>query len=185
MSEKKSESSSYAFQYGEGLPQARLKLQHQILEPGSHSFLEKNLTSSMDVFEYGCGSGETTQLISKFVPSGSIFAIDKNQKQIDCAKNYLNNSKVTFSTQDLTQPLTLPKTFDASYGRYVIEHFNEKDRKIALDNCIKTLKSDGILLIEEADLNKIFYGSNNHAVDRLAELYKDCYILKFLGTAKN
>lgn len=129
----------------------RLSLLSKLYNPLALSFLTgSGLKPGMTVLEVGCGSGHMACDLARLVGSkGKVIAIDSSESQIEMAKKTaadLDVNNIDFHVCDVFDLDKLDVSYDATYGRWVIE-FSQQPAK-ALQNMYRHLKSGGILCYE-------------------------------------
>jgi len=97
------------------------------------------------ILDIGCGSGYSTELISKEFAPSRLFAFDYMPEQVELAKKRGVNS--AFFVGDATEIDLDSNTFDAAFVFGVLHHI--PGWKKAIREIARILKSDGVLLIEE------------------------------------
>lgn len=93
------------------------------------------------VLEAGCGSASRLQ----FKSNSTVVGIDISQKQLDRNKLISKQILGNIETYDLSG-----YNFDEIVCRFVLEHLNRPE--LALDNFIRGLASNGIIIIESPNL---------------------------------
>jgi SAM-dependent methyltransferase len=151
---------SYVYQSSEEETK-RLNRQSDLIKESAFEHLQKaGLAVSSKVVDMGCGSGVMTIYLAEQVgPTGHVYAIDIDEKQLEvtrtalCAKN-LNN--VTFIRCDIEdencEALTeILESIDLIYMRFVMMHL--KFPNIAAKNLFKILRKGGCLVSQESILS--------------------------------
>lgn len=112
----------------------------------------------MFVVELGCGPGEVTELVADIVgPSGTILAVDRDEKMLAAAQSRLEDrgvENVRFICADLLANLNAlddidHATVDAIAGRRVLMYLPEPQKVIA--ELLPWLRPGGLVVFEEAD----------------------------------
>jgi ubiquinone/menaquinone biosynthesis C-methylase UbiE len=108
----------------------------------------------MRILDCCCGPGRTTSLLYDMIqPQGSIVGIDFSEQRISYAQEHYGGKKgITFSIQNLCEPMDALGEFDLIWVRFVLEYF----RKEALDivrNLKNCLKPGGTLCLIDLDYN--------------------------------
>ncbi len=114
-----------------------------------------NISSDMKILDLGCGDGDVTILLSKYIDSnGLVIGIDRNEKAIESAKNKVKSlgiSNIEFTVGDITEDMILERgSFDAVTVRRVMMY--QSDPKKILDSICDILKPDGLFLIQENNI---------------------------------
>lgn len=115
------------------------------------SILEKSkslgLKRDHQVLEIGCGIGTFTKLLSKFIKSGNILAVDISDKSIELAQQRFNKlTNVEFLVLDLTKE-SLNRKFDSIILPDVIEHIPLELHPKLFRTIYNLLKDDGKVFI--------------------------------------
>lgn len=151
-----------------------LNLQHKILGNNSFEQLKKaGLKKGMTVWDIGCGSGEMTKYIASVVgPSGHVYAMDVNAKQIKVTKERVKSAgfeNVSFIAGDILSVEN--KEFDKAdivYSRLLLMHV--KNPIYALRQMISLLKPSGTVSLQEATMDSLKSSSQNTFVQRYHQL---------------
>lgn len=114
-------------------------------------FLEKG----MSMYELGCGNGRDSVF---FAQKGlNVTAFDQCDSEIEHLKGAFKNVNVSFEAGDFTA-LGKRKEVDSIYSRFTLHSVSEKLEKDTLDWAFKTLKPNGVLLIEIRSVLDELYG---------------------------
>ena len=97
--------------------QLRLELQENIIKKLILEFKPKS------ILEIGCGSGRFTKILSELTEFEKYLALDISQGQIDSAKKYVNNNKISFQCTKI-QDLDIDDKFDLVFSSEVLMHIN-------------------------------------------------------------
>jgi SAM-dependent methyltransferase len=127
-------------------PVRRLLMKHVEL-PIFARLLESNhidLTGSI-ILDAGCGSGYSTELIMNAYRPARLMAFDLMPEQIRLAKR--RNVAADFFVADMTNLDGAYATVDAAFIFGVLHHI--PDWRAAIAELTRTLRGDGVLLIEE------------------------------------
>jgi demethylmenaquinone methyltransferase/2-methoxy-6-polyprenyl-1,4-benzoquinol methylase len=118
-------------------------------------FLEKNehqfdLKTGQDVLDVGTGTGIMIPILAKAVgPLGSVTAIDFSEKMVKkCSEKYSHLKNVEIKVGNIENEYFTSNRFDAVICFGVFPHIENK--KEALKNIIRILKSNGKLVIAHA-----------------------------------
>jgi ubiquinone/menaquinone biosynthesis C-methylase UbiE len=141
----------------------RLNLQSKLIEESAFEHLKKaGLTVGQKVVDMGCGTGVmTTYLAEQVGPTGHVYAIDIDEKQLEVTRKTLstanqNLDNVTFICCDIEdencQALTeILESIDLIYMRFVMMHL--KHPYTAAKNLMRILKKGGCLASQESILS--------------------------------
>jgi SAM-dependent methyltransferase len=105
------------------------------------------------VIEFGCGSGN---LAKRFIDNGYLYhGVDLNREMLDIAASYLPKEK--FSQGDMRHYKS-DKKFDACLitGRSISYLVSDEDVKMAFDTMHDCLNSNGLLIFDAIDAEKLF-----------------------------
>jgi len=108
----------------------------------------------MRVLDCCCGSGKTTALLHDMIqPHGSIVGIDFSEQRISYAREHYGGKEgITFSLQNLCEPMDALGEFDLIWVRFVLEYFRKEAPDI-VRNLKKCLKPGGTLCLIDLDYN--------------------------------
>ncbi len=108
----------------------------------------------MRILDCCCGPGKTTSLLYDMIqPQGSIVGIDFSEQRISYAQGHYGGKEgITFSLQNLCEPMDTLGEFDLIWVRFVLEYFRKEALEIVgnLKNC---LKPGGTLCLIDLDYN--------------------------------
>lgn len=142
-----------------------LDFQHQMLKRHSTEQLEKaGLKESTIIWDIGCGNGTMTEIIASRVgDNGQVYAVDISEQQIQIAQQRIKNAglkNVTFIISDLylLSNNDYPKA-DIVYSRLLLMHLKNPVEAIKLMSSL--LKNEGIISLQESDLNSTLQKLNN------------------------
>lgn len=122
-----------------------------------YKFVSKMFSGFDYVLEIGCGDGFGTQIVAQEV--GQIDALDFDKIFINNCHQLRDNQKVHFYVHNI---LSEPFKEDAYRGIYtldVLEHIEPKDEHIFIQNSVKALKHDGVLIIGMPSIESQTYAS--------------------------
>lgn len=109
----------------------------------------------MSMYELGCGNGRDSVF---FGNNGLIVsAFDQCDSEIEHLNNACKNVNISFEAGDFTA-LGKRKAVDSIYSRFTLHSVSEKLEKDTLDWAFKTLKPNGILLVEIRSVLDELYG---------------------------
>ena len=108
-----------------------------------------------------------------------ITGVDYDPEKIEVAKNgFLKNNRIEFACADIS---TFPiDRYDAFLFSDVLHYLNEKDQESLLEKCFENLNPGGIILIRDADNDRI----KKHRGTKMTE-YLSTNVLGFNKTGKN
>ncbi len=149
-----------------------------ILE-GNYSFYNKQIPRDAKIVDLGCGYGFIPYMLSLCSNQREILAIDYDDEKIAIAKNTNpTNTQLSFSCENIAE-YDIPKA-DAYLILDVLHYLPEELQKQVLDKCMKQLRSNGIIIIRDADADLL----KRNKVAKNIE-YNSTKILKFNKTEYN
>lgn len=98
------------------------------------------------VVEFGCGTGFYTEVLAR--KANTLLATDISPRMLDCAKQQVNASHVTFQTEDCQQTTLPAAAYDTAFIGLVL-HFTEPDRTVA--EMYRILRAGGTLIVVNLD----------------------------------
>lgn len=112
----------------------------------------------MRILDCCCGPGKTTSLLYDMIqPQGSIVGIDFSPQRIAYAhEHYSGRPGISFSLQDLCEPMDALGEFDLIWVRFVLEYFRQHAPAI-VNNLKKSLKPGGTLCLIDLDYNCLIH----------------------------
>ncbi|MDW3194042.1 MAG: class I SAM-dependent methyltransferase [Cytophagales bacterium] len=131
------------FQHSRGINHRHLSIQRWLEFFG--------LKGSDQVLEIGCGIGTQTELVLRYLTTGSITGIDISEKSIELAKQRLakyNNQELIAG--DVVQ-LDIQKKYDIILMPDVLEHIPIEQHARLFSKLELLLKQDGLLIIHIPD----------------------------------
>ncbi len=121
--------------------------------PGTEAVLKRaGLRAGMSCFDLGCGGGEVTLEIARWVgPSGSVVGLDMDPKKLELARKAaaergLNNVEFRVGT---VADWEEAGAYDLVFSRYLLQHL--RDPVDALAKMWAAVRSPGSLVVEDAD----------------------------------
>jgi SAM-dependent methyltransferase len=117
---------------------------HFLIRLSRYKFVARQLKSSDDVLEIGCGSGLGSIFLSQYC--SSVIAIDTKGSEIKEAIAMNKRDNLKFEQRDLFE-FSDKKKYNVIVAMDVIEHLEEEDAKKMLNKMTSLLKEDGILAI--------------------------------------
>ncbi|NUM57223.1 MAG: methyltransferase domain-containing protein [Bdellovibrionaceae bacterium] len=108
------------------------------------------------ILEIGCGQGIRTKLMAQNFSMTEVIGFDRSHELLEEAKTFSKDvPNISWQQGDLYQ-LPYPENyFDGIYLRLVFMHLSEP--LLALNEIKRVLKPDGVLLIEDADRECMFF----------------------------
>ncbi|WMW21676.1 methyltransferase domain-containing protein [Methanolobus mangrovi] len=131
--------------------------------PRSISMLEGLISPSSRVLDLGCGNGRFLLPLSRKYES---VGIDVSATAVHRARSYIskNNSKDDAQAECIVSSITsLPfsdNSFDAILCLGVVQHLMQEERKVALSEIRRVMKSGAILVIEVFGTEDMRYGGD-------------------------
>ena len=128
--------------------------------------LTKN-KKNINILDFGCGTGTSLKIISKYFKSSKIWGYDVSKKFIKKIQKQKNNFKLTSNLKKIPA-----KKFDLIFVSMVFHHVDKKNHHKILSYCKKFLKKDGVLYIfEHNPINPVTnYVFKNNPIDKNAEM---------------
>ena len=126
--------------------------------------ISKRLCSGIHVLDIGCGSGRVINLMAKNYPNSSFTGYDFSSEAIENAINEAKNlglTNSTFEKQDASK-FRKDKFFDVITAFDAIHDQAEPDK--VLENIRKSLKSDGIFLMQDIRASSKLENNMNHSL---------------------
>jgi SAM-dependent methyltransferase len=130
---------------------------HLVFTLARYKFVAKMLSGRRDVLEVGCADAFGTRLVQQEV--GRITATDFDQTFVDDVLCRMD-PKWAFECRQhdfLSGPL--PGSFDAAYALDVIEHISPADEYAFTGNIVRSLNSEGILILGSPSLESQTHAS--------------------------
>lgn len=110
------------------------------------SFIDEFCTRNEDILDVGCGSGNTTNLLSVLFPFNKIIALDSDKKTIKFCKKYNATTNIEFIHSEL-EKWDKDNKFGYIFACEVLEHLNYDKQFVFLDKCLDLLTENGLLFI--------------------------------------
>lgn len=111
-----------------------------------------NVPQNGRLLDAGCGSGIVSRYLAQKYPNAKVYGCDQSEPRLNLTRKSaagLKNAKF-----ELAELANLPfdeETFDWAVCRYVLEHINREQRKAALTDIHRTLKTGGHLCAIDMD----------------------------------
>lgn len=152
---------------------ARLNLMSRVLLPTTSQWLQSaGLEEGMKCLDVGCGGGNVTMLLARFVgPQGKVVGMDLDGEilalaQQDAEAEHLGN--IEFRQADVSSSLGEAE-YDLVYARFLLTHLSEPLR--CLEAIVKACKPGGAIVVEDIDFGGSFCYPLCAAYQRYMELY--------------
>jgi len=131
---------------------------HLVFQLARYKFASKMLAGLDHVLEIGCGDGFSTRLIAQTVQR--ITSIDFDPVFVEHAKQVnFHDPRMTFLHHDICVDGPLKQRFDGAFCCDVIEHILPRDEDHFVRNIMRSLKSDGVLIVGTPSLESQIYAS--------------------------
>ncbi len=127
-------------QYIPGISKKRLADEH--VERYKYAL---NFAKDCTVLDIACGTGYGSYELTK--EAQRVIGVDLSQESIDYAKANYVTGNLEYLNASATDELFAENTFDLICSFETIEHLDQPDRSIYLNNMAKWLKPNGILLL--------------------------------------
>ena len=132
---------------------------------------ETALAQFRNVLDLGCGPGGWVLDVAFAHPTVEVAGIDISRTMIDYANARARSQQLTnasFGVMDVTKPLDFPDaSFDLINARFLINVFHKDHWPLLMKECIRLLRSGGILRWTETDR---FGLTNSPAYERMIAL---------------
>ena len=110
--------------------------------------IQKWLRPDMQVLEVGCGNGFSTEVFAAHAKT--VDAFDYAEAMVERAKERVKSGKVHFFHDNILQPKSISKTYDAVICvRVLINLRNLDEQKTAIANMSRFVKPGGYLILAE------------------------------------
>ncbi len=158
---------------GNAASRKRQQILSNILASSTEAFIKQvNLQSQLNALDLGCGTGETTFLLSDAINrAGKIIGLDSKETQLKIARENAHQnelSQVEFRYQNIHEWEEY-QSYDLVYSRYFFHQLREP--LSMLQKVFNSLKPGGLAMIEDLDFSKFQCFPNSYAFDRFTELY--------------
>ncbi|MEO5378862.1 MAG: class I SAM-dependent methyltransferase [Magnetococcus sp. DMHC-6] len=147
-------------------------------------FLDKHLSSEMNVLEVGCGNGFITEHISKYIKK--VDAFDQSEGMIDLAKKRLsgrNNINLFINSLPVPNEELFDSEYDAVFSiRVLINIIDDDHRKKAIQWMANKVKTGGKLILMEGSadgLDAINAVRTTMGIDTLATPYYNINLRRY------
>lgn len=126
-----------------------------------NSYFKKFLPKDKNkkILDLGCGDGSFISWLNS-INFKNIEGVDISQEQVELAKkNKIKNIVLLDAKEYLKNNIN---KFDMIFARDFLEHFTKKEVIVILNLINKSLKKDGILVIQTVNAENIFWGRLRH-----------------------
>ena len=151
----------------------RLAILANVMWPFTLPFLEKaGLRAGMKCLDVGCGNGEITKRIASIIgPGGHITGVDFDQAVINIAEtgNPVPDN-IQFKVFDIESEVPPPDSFDFIFCRFILSHLQSP--QAALEKLNQSLRTNGIIAVEDVDFRGHFSHPPSHAFDTYVHWYE-------------
>ena len=141
------------------------------------------LEPGLRVLEVGCGTRDDTRaLAEKVLPNGEVVAIDKSQAMIDEAKKRSKGqwTNIDFRVGDVTSLAFDSNSFDRCHTERTLIHLSDPQQ--AVQEMIRVLRSGGLLLAFEGDLDtNVLNSSETEVTRRILRFWCDSFQYPHVG----
>ncbi|MCP4181276.1 MAG: class I SAM-dependent methyltransferase [bacterium] len=156
----------------------RIDIYSEVYSDTTRAFLKNSgLKSGMSAADIGCGTGNTTALISDVMENtGRVVGIDASGDQVDIASSRIRecgNSNISYINKDLFNLSEYKNSFDFVYCRFLL--INVKKPVLAVKAMLDILKPNGIIAIESISSPYCFSYPKNEALDLHSKYLEDVY----------
>ena len=138
----------------------------------SAGFLLPYLVGNEQLLDVGCGPGTISADFTKYLPNGSVTALDRSPDIIDRARSSYPLStypNLEFSVGDAYQLDFDDSQFDVVYAHQVLQHLT--DPVAALKEMRRVTKPGGLIALRESDYGTFAWWPQDPWLTRWLELY--------------
>jgi ubiquinone/menaquinone biosynthesis C-methylase UbiE len=141
--------------------------------PGTERLLlAAGLTSGMDCLDVGCGAGDVSLALARFVgASGSVKGIDQDDIKVQFAREDAERERlgnVGFRTLNVEQ-LEDDAEYDMVYARFLLTHL--RDPAAVLRRMVRAARPGGVVVVEDIDHSGVFSHPRSPAFEQFVSLY--------------
>lgn len=115
--------------------------------------VSKHIKPFMKIGEFGCGMGNITKALMDYQPNAFYHLIDNSNSMLDLAEKNIDTFNISIKCWDILSEY--PLTFDVIHSHGVLEHFNDTEIKIIIENQLNICDT----LIHYVPSNKYNYKS--------------------------
>lgn len=138
---------------------------HMCFVLARYKFVAKMIDGKNKVLEIGCGDGFGIPIVAQ--AASEIHGVDRDDRLLEGNRQRLKFLKnASFMNLDLVSNAPKEK-YDAIFSIDVIEHLEPKDEKNFLNNSIKGLNKDGILIIGTPNVTANKYATHRSKVQHI------------------
>src|SRR5687768_2993570 len=151
----------------------RLAILANVMWPFTLPFLQNaGLREGMKCLDVGCGNGEITKRIASIIgPGGHITGVDFDPSVINIAENGGGiPDNVQFKVMDIETEAPEHDTYDFIFCRFILSHLQSP--LSALEKLNQSLRTDGIMAVEDVDFRGHFSHPPSHAFDTYVHWYE-------------
>jgi ubiquinone/menaquinone biosynthesis C-methylase UbiE len=135
----------------------RLTLQAAVFQTLTEDVLKRaGLGAGMNVLDIGCGAGDSSMLIARFVgPSGSVVGLDRNENSVKIARKRSRGAQldnIRFVVSEIADYMP-DASFDALIGRLVLVFLT--NQLAGIEKLIAHLRPRGIVAFQEIDIASV------------------------------
>jgi len=157
---------------------------HMAFVLSRYKFCAKMLNDKNNVLEVGCGDGFGAPIIAQSVKK--LTCVDWEPRNIDGNKRRLKHLKNTsFIELDISEN-TIEENFDGIFNIDVIEHLEPEYEKKFMDNMVKCLDTNGVLIVgtpnESASMHAHFRSDHQHINLKSGKTIKELFDRYFHNT---
>lgn len=151
----------------------RLDLLARIMEPSTKALLaEVGVGPGARLLDLGCGGGHVSLEAARLVgPEGSVTGVDLDETKLDLARKAaaeLDLTNVQFLHGNASEVVEA-RSYDYCYARFLLTHLS--DPVAVLGVMRDSLKTGGVIAVEDIDMSGAFCYPENPHFHRLTELY--------------
>ncbi|MFN0191676.1 MAG: class I SAM-dependent methyltransferase [Aestuariivirga sp.] len=164
---------TYVIQHGkEDAP--RLNRIAEALAPSTTALLDRfEPLRGRTIVDAACGGGDVTiELARRVEAEGQVYGLDADTGKLEAAADRARDSGLgncTFIKTDLTRKWPV-EAVDLIYARFILTHLTEPE--IFLAHARKALKPGGVIVVEDVDVDGIFWHPTSKAMEQLRNFYK-------------
>ncbi len=141
----------------------------------SHAaFLTPHLRNSARLLDCGCGPGSISCDLARILSSGQVTGIDREESQIELARNRASEQQLTNVTFKVGSIYELPfpdSSFDVVFAHAIFEHISSPDE--ALAEILRVLAPGGIVAIRSPDWGGFIVGPDVSGLQAAIKRYAD------------
>ena len=151
----------------------RNRIMAEVLSPSTAALLQKiHLQNGMCGLDLGCGTGEVTfQLAERVGQKGEVTGMDQNVDNIRKAQAKLLKDEwanVCFIMKNIVE-WRESERYDFVYSRLLLNQLRQPSA--VLQNVYRSMKSGGVMVVEDLDCSNYYCHPASYAFDRYLELF--------------